>query len=276
MKIINVIFAALLSPSAHAALVYSPPNFNKDAHLVVVIHGCLQSAESMALGTSWNQFADKNNLVVLYPQVPEGHPISCWGWYLPENQKAGGGQLKLVMDQIHDTKKRYGLKNPSVYVAGISSGAITAAGLLACFPNEFKAGAMHSGASYGLTQNATDAERILKEGPPPAPSTAPCRTRDYKGSLLVIHGSTDFTVNPLHANRVISDFSSATTRLEMVPGLGHAWAGYVANLRHKEWLGPKGAFPTVVPFFSELGPNSTQMMWDFFSTARAPNSKKKN
>ena len=45
-----------LTTSAYGALIYTPSNLKADkANLVVVVHGCLQSPESMALGTGTYQ-----------------------------------------------------------------------------------------------------------------------------------------------------------------------------------------------------------------------------
>lgn len=297
MKFLKLAFPCLamcfFSSPVIASLVYIPSHFEPStAKMIVVIHGCLQSAESMALGTGWNQIADRNNLAVLYPQVPEGtHPLGCWGWYLPENQRRDSGQLKGIADEIKSTVKTLKLKAPDIYLAGLSSGAATVGGLLACYPKMFKAGALHSGPSYGLAQTLQDADRVLRDGPGVGAVRAPCHPRDFGGSILVIQGDADKVVNPQNGLRVISDFlgtavavskseeneqgrayavsdyrseGSATGRLVMVKGLGHAWSGSVANLRFAALLGPKGQIPTTVPFFSEQGPSATNMMWEFF------------
>lgn len=287
----------------NAGMVYTPSHFSPDtAKIVVVIHGCLQSAEAMALGTGWNQIADKNNLVIVYPQVPEGaHPISCWSWYLPENQRSDSGQLKSIQEEIQQVTQNLKLKNPDVFVTGMSSGAITTAGLIACFPNTFKAAAIHSGTSYGLAQNIKEAEKVLKDGPPsdPVPKLS-CQTGVFSGALLVIHGSSDPVVNPRHALRIISDFvgpnkatatqdlkegglfytisdydsgKSTKGRLILVQSLGHSWSGYNDNIRHKEFVGPKATLPTQLPFFSELGPSSTQLIWNYFQQNSTVKSK---
>lgn len=284
------------SNPAKATLVYTPAAFKPEkARLLVVIHGCLQSPESMAMGSGWDRIADRENLVVLYPKSPEGtHPIDCWNWFLPENQRADSGQLKSIMDEIQSVKRSLRLKNPEQFVAGISSGGVTVAGLLACFPKAFKAGAVVAGPSYGLVKNLEEAEMILKEGPGETPTNGPCKPRDFHGSLLVIQGSADPVVNPRHATRLIRDFigsgepastrqlkdgetsysvsdflaspgkGSARGRLVLVEGLGHAWPGLSAHLKHAQLLGPKGKAPTAVPFFSDPGPSATTLIWDYF------------
>lgn len=245
--------------SSHADLVYTPSRFDPDkAGLVVVLHGCLQSAESMALGTGWNQIADDQNLAILYPQVPKNsHPLNCWAWYRTENQRADSGQLKDVADRILATQKSLNLKAPRVFVTGLSSGAATAAGLLACFPHLFTAGALHSGPSYGLAANEQEAQKVLRDGPPAKSVELPCQPKNFHGELLVIQGTQDKVVHPLHGARIIKDFGGKG-RLVMVSGLDHAWSGYTST------LGPHGKFPTRLPFFSEIGPSATDLIWDFF------------
>lgn len=293
MKVSTIVF---LSNFALASLIYIPPKVNlASAKMIVVIHGCLQSAESMALGTGWNQIAAANNLVILYPQVPEGsNPLGCWTWYLPENQGPTSGQLKMVVDEINSVRKTFKLRLKETYVTGISSGAAVASGLLACFPKMFKAGAIHSGPSYAIAQTLEDADRVLKEGPPLKSLRAPCRPRDFDGSVMVIQGGRDAVVNPLNAPRIMEDFignsnavstkefkdgessyvlsnyksaGTARGRLVMVSELGHAWSGFANNLRQSNLLGPDGQIPTQIPFFSKIGPSATNLIWDFFVEA---------
>lgn len=189
----------------------------------------------MALGTGWNQIAELNNLVVIYPQVPEGsNPLSCWNWYLPENQRRDSGQLKTIMDEINTVIRTLKLKNPDIFVTGISSGAATATGLLACFPKLFKAATIHSGPSYALAQTLEESAKILKEGPSPTTLTkGSCGPEFFPGSILVIQGSEDLVVNPSNAKRIISDFISNTdaisTKEDSAGGLKYLTSDYVSS-----------------------------------------------
>lgn len=280
-----------------AQLYYRPQGFDeRTANLLVVVHGCLQSAEAMSLGTGWNQVADKNNWVVLYPQVPEGHPLGCWSWYLPENQQPSSGELTLIFKQITKLRQDLELSQAKVFLSGISSGAATVAGLLACYPEAFAAAHLHSGPSYGLAQDAKTAEAVLRQGPPLLrPANLPCEPKAYSGGVLVVHGSADTTVNVKHMEQMVADFASLAkpsspkvlfanglsftqtdffvldqlrARTILVSGLGHAWSGFNLNLRHREWLGPGGLFSTQLPFFSNEGPSATDLAAEFFNKNR--------
>lgn len=300
-----VIVILIYSTPGLTALIYSPNTLiAENAKVIVAIHGCLQSAESMSLGTGWNQIADANNLVIIYPQVPaNSNPLDCWNWYLPENQIPESGQLKIVRDEVQAVIKSLNLKSPEIFLSGISSGAATVAGLLSCFPNEFKAGALHSGPSYGLAQNITEGEQVLKLGPPKNFPKTKCLARNFLGSILVIQGTNDIVVNPKNSIQIISDFignkvevtknnvkdnkniysisdfvstKGSKGRLILVNELGHAWSGFDTNLRNNNILGPKGKVPTIIPFFSDLGPSATNIMWDFFKEISQASKSSKN
>ncbi len=284
----------LISDLSFGALIYSPPNLRlENANLLVVIHGCLQSPESMSLGTGWNQVADKNNLVVLYPQVPEGtNPLGCWNWYLQENQRADRGQLKYLFDEIEASQKIFQFKKPKVFLVGISSGATTVAGMISCFPNHFTSAAIHSGPSYGLAKNIFEGDKVLKDGPPLIRPESPCDPKDFKGSLIVLHGMNDSKVNPSNTAQVIADFVDQAKALPTkefkdqevtyqmtdywdknflrlrfisIQDLGHAWSGNLKNLKYPSFVGPDAKYPTIVPFFKSQGPSSTNLIWDFFN-----------
>ncbi|MGI9234449.1 MAG: extracellular catalytic domain type 2 short-chain-length polyhydroxyalkanoate depolymerase [Woeseiaceae bacterium] len=75
-----------------SALLYVPTSCaNGEACGVhVVLHGCQQSVEfvgdTFAAGAGYNEWAESNNLLVLYPQVASSktaplNPLGCWDWW---------------------------------------------------------------------------------------------------------------------------------------------------------------------------------------------------
>jgi predicted peptidase len=74
------------------ALLYVPESCaaGEACGLHVVLHGCLQSTESVgdafAAGAGYNEWAEANRLLVLYPQVASSkiaplNPMGCWDWW---------------------------------------------------------------------------------------------------------------------------------------------------------------------------------------------------
>ncbi len=96
------------------ALLYVPAACRGDAEcgLHVAFHGCMQSTEyvgdAFALGAGYNEWAESNDLVVLYPQVASSkvapmNPLGCWDWwgYTGENYaNREGKQIASVIATI--------------------------------------------------------------------------------------------------------------------------------------------------------------------------------
>lgn len=82
--------------------------------LHVAFHGCRQSAEfigdAFARGAGFNEWAESNRLLVLYPQVASStvaplNPIGCWDWwgYTGDDYATReGAQVKAVRSMIDD------------------------------------------------------------------------------------------------------------------------------------------------------------------------------
>lgn len=82
--------------------------------LMVALHGCQQGYDTIG-GTfvndaHLNEYADTNNIVVLYPQATPsswfgGNPQGCWNWwgYLGDTRYDvhGGAQLQTIMNMVH-------------------------------------------------------------------------------------------------------------------------------------------------------------------------------
>ncbi len=92
------------------ALLYVPESCaaGEACGLHVALHGCLQSTESVgdafATGAGYNEWAEANRLLVLYPQVASSriaplNPMGCWDWwgYTDEGYATqAGAQVKVI------------------------------------------------------------------------------------------------------------------------------------------------------------------------------------
>lgn len=276
------LLAAPLEPASYQLYVPAKADKQRALPLVVVIHGCLQNAADMAVGTGWNNLADQQGFVVLYPnQTPGQHKLNCWNWFSPGNQARGQGEPAAIVAAINEIRRLKRIDPTQIFVAGMSSGAATTATLLSCYPELFRAGAIHSGPAYGLVKDENEALQLLSLGPLGFKRQGPCEPEKYTGRVMVIHGALDNVVNPLNAVRVITEFipnaTSRETSLSMpfgqlstsrvdyfvdkklrgslisVAGLGHQWSGGRKEL----------------PFNNPFGPNATELMWTFFKSEPA-------
>ena len=259
--------------------IYVPSHMNGPAPLVVVLHGCEQDADAIAASTRWNELAEKEGFLVLYPNQQWGqNPYNCWNWFLPLNEAPGFGEPAEIDAAIWAAKVAYPVDDSRVYIAGISAGGADAATMLSCYPDLFAAGAIHSGVAYGVAADASAAQDVMKDGPGDRARLGVCDPASFKGRVFILQGSSDTAVNPLNAERLATDSAGKNTRRVvtavpahgetygnqiidlaggrvreiLVDGLGHAWSG-----------GATGASAT-----DPRGPDATGMMWSFFSASR--------
>ncbi len=79
--------------------------------LHVVLHGCVQNKDKVgneyALDTGYNQWAESNNIIVLYPQTSLSATNQCWDWWGYADLIAGGeyhnntgSQMQFVKDLV--------------------------------------------------------------------------------------------------------------------------------------------------------------------------------
>ncbi|MBB3120637.1 extracellular catalytic domain type 2 short-chain-length polyhydroxyalkanoate depolymerase [Pseudoduganella violacea] len=125
-------FAKADSGMAEDAFAYVPKACSGSGNACkvhVAFHGCLQSAESVQDDfygkTSYNAWADTNNIIVLYPQVNKSdipfNPNGCWDWfgYTDSNYALKSGQQMVAVNAM---VKRLTAAPTSVQAAAVTDG----------------------------------------------------------------------------------------------------------------------------------------------------------
>jgi poly(3-hydroxybutyrate) depolymerase len=97
------------------AFLYVPESCaaGKICGLHVALHGCQQSAEfvgdAFAANAGYNEWAESNDLLVLYPQVSSSklapmNPMGCWDWwgYTGEQYATKAGPQIVVIKSMID------------------------------------------------------------------------------------------------------------------------------------------------------------------------------
>ncbi len=167
--------------------------------LVVLLHGCTQTATDFALGTAMNAQAELAKCYVLYPeQLQKANHSRCWNWFEPANQKRDTGEAGMIAALTRQTLGRRQVDPSRVYVAGLSAGGAMASILGALYPDLFAAVGVHSGLPCGAAWDIPSAFSAMRSGPPaaaPAGRLPPVAT-------IVFHGTADRTVHPDNGERI--------------------------------------------------------------------------
>ena len=258
--------------------------------LVVMLHGCGQSAEAFSLSTRINRLAIQAGFGVLYPEQDRHANLQgCWNWYDTDSRRAyrEAATLLAAIDQV---VRLHPLDATRVAVAGLSAGASMAALLASQHPARFAAVVMHSGVPPGAAHSTATALRAML-GRAPATAAAVPHAGSASASasasllaapivwppLLVIHGTADRVVaasNGAAAAQVWSAAAGARAGASRVVQRGMRRAMTVTDFKRRgqtvatlclvDGLGHAWSGGAASQRFSDAaGPDASRMVWAF-------------
>jgi poly(hydroxyalkanoate) depolymerase family esterase len=266
--------------------------------LVVMLHGCEQTAAQFAQGTRFNRLAQEKGFAVLYPQQSlRGHPNRCWNWYEKATQE-GGGDVKLIVGIIEKVVRKYALDRTRIYIAGLSAGASMANIVALNHPHLIAAVGMHSGTVFGAGHSRMGAYAVMQTGAGRLADTAINTVMDQLADFppmpaILIHGQADSVVRPVNLAQSAQQFrklNGLTEDGEKPPAFkaggkpggrnpAHAYkihdhyAGKKLMLRVCDVIGLEHAWSggdSTLRFNSSAGPDAGKLMWDFFKRHQRP------
>jgi len=122
---------------------------NPDPMMVVYLHGTSQTQVEAALGIGWNELADREDIIVVYPH---GRDDSNDNWEWGEATAFGRvGQLESVNQITTAMQALYGIGPDRTFIAGTSSGAISATMMAAMYVELYSGVMSVIGGSYNLS-----------------------------------------------------------------------------------------------------------------------------
>lgn len=219
------------NPGKLRALTYVPDGLGKGSALVVVLHGCTQTAGGYDRGSGWSELADRHSFALLYPEQQRTNNANlCFNWFEPADARRGKGEASSIAAMVRSVVEKEGIDPARVFVTGLSAGGAMTAVMLAAYPELFAGGAIIAGLPFATADTLPAAlERMRGSGGPDdnrlaalAAAAAP-----YKGKppiLSVWHGSSDHVVVPSNGEDVLAQWrglhgtDEAPARVETVDG----------------------------------------------------------
>lgn len=274
-QLVNHLAYELYLPASHTSRARLP--------LVVMLHGCKQSAASFAAGTRICRLAERAGFAVLLPeQAVTANAQRCWHWHGDPAQTEAPAVASLVAAIVRE----HSFDASRVYLAGMSAGAGLAANLAIRHPALFAAVGLHSGPAFGAATSTMSAMSVMRRGSRDEAVhlvDAAIDVETFPGMpAIVVHGDIDAVVAKRNALQLGEAFARVNrlvdaqgelrvgeqrtferdgvdyvdyvkrgrliVRVCVIRGLGHAWSGGDAR----------------EAFHSGRGPEASAMLWQFF------------
>jgi poly(hydroxyalkanoate) depolymerase family esterase len=192
---------------------YVPENLQPAPALVVVLHGCGQTAAGYDLGAGWSTLAQHYGFALLMPeQQLSNNGQGCFNWFNPEDTARDSGEACSIRQMIARMVSDHAIDTRRIYVTGLSAGGAMTTVMLATYPETFAAGAVIAGLPFGVATNVREALNGMFQTPShPAGELGDLvrNASQHKGpwpKLSVWHGSADRTVNPANANEILKQW----------------------------------------------------------------------
>jgi poly(hydroxyalkanoate) depolymerase family esterase len=229
-------------PGSLSASTYIPENVPKNGALIVVLHGCTQSAGGYNDGSGWSTLADQCGVALLFPEQSLGNNIyRGFNWYKPRDSRRGGGEPLSIRQMIGQVVDDHAIDPSRVFITGLSSGGAMTSVMLATYPEVFAGGAIIAGMPYGTARTLMQALVRMKGYGSSSNHRLDALVRgasNFTGrwpTISVWHGSRDTTVDSSNADSVVRQWQKIH-RVEGPPSREEKVDGFVRRV----WVNPAG------------------------------------
>ncbi|CAN5278006.1 PHB depolymerase family esterase [soil metagenome] len=192
---------------------YVPQTTAAKPALVVVLHGCTQTAAGYDVGTGWSALAERYGFALLMPQQKSSNNGNgCFNWFSPDDTARDSGEALSIRQMVAQMTAAHGIDSKRIFITGLSAGGAMTSAMLATYPDVFAAGAILAGLPYGVANTMQDALSAMYRAPAhPARELGDFvrNASPHAGSwpkVSVWHGGADRTVNPANAVEIVKQW----------------------------------------------------------------------
>jgi poly(hydroxyalkanoate) depolymerase family esterase len=271
---------------------YTPSSYRAGSPLplVVALHGCTQTADDLRKLTRFNDMAEVDHFIVVYPeQSRDANDFNCWNWFNAADRQRGSGEPSLIAGVTGWVQQRYSVDPKRIFVTGFSAGGAMTAVMGATYPDLYAAIGIGSGIQFGgsfLDPVQAGGEAFRAMGPyarvvpavifqgdgdqivPVANADKLVRqwlTTDDWADDGSVNGSVPYSPTGTRDGRVpggrsytVTDYVDSHGRdlvqHWLVRGMGHAWSGGCSCAAYAD----------------PAGPDETRTVYDFFLSHSMP------
>jgi len=191
------------NPGNLSMYTYNPSGIVGPAPIVVVLHGCTQTAQQAADQTGWNKLADANKFHVIYPeQSIFNNSNRCFNWFLSGDQEKGQGENLSIKQMVDHLANMYLIDNSKIFITGLSAGAAMTEVACATYPEIYAGGAVLAGGPYKSATSVFDAANamngMIDKTPTEWSTLVFAQNPGYTGNfprMAFFHGTSDAVVN---------------------------------------------------------------------------------
>ena len=201
------------NPGALRMFKFVPEHLPRGPALVVVLHGCGQTAAGYDVGTGWSTLAKRYGFALLMAeQQAANNANTCFNWFNPGDIARGRGEAASIRQMIARMVADHKIDSRRIYVTGLSAGGAMTSVMLAAYPEVFAGGAVVAGLPFGIASNVREAlGGMMQSSPRPADILGDLVRKASKHNgpwpkVSVWHGSADRTVNPANANEIVKQW----------------------------------------------------------------------
>lgn len=207
------------NPGALKLYEYVPTSLPSHAPLVLVLHGCTQTATD-AQTWGWNELADQYGFAVGYPeQQTSNNSAHCfnWGGVYGNMTSLQRNQLENAsIKQMSDTLvASHGLDKSRIFIVGFSAGAAEAVLVGATWPDVFAGVASIAGIPYACPTNFADVFTCQNPGVDKTAADWGAKVKaafsSFSGTyprLSVWQGSADTTVGTTNRTQIVRQWTN--------------------------------------------------------------------
>ncbi len=225
------------NPGALYMYKYVPAGVAANAPMVVLLHGCGQTAASYDDETGWVKFADQYKFYLVFAQQSSLNNGSyCFNWFNSGDHTRDQGEALSIKQMVDKMKSSHSIDANRVYVSGLSAGGGMTAAMLAAYPDVFAGGAINAGVPYKCATSALGGSSCMSGSVDKTPQQWGDLARSgysgYTGRkplVAIFHGSSDTTVKPKNMTELVEQWTNYHG-LSQTPTLSDTIGGYPRNI----------------------------------------------